>query len=212
MTILIKYNIESKNIIKQIFTDTNMYVSQWLGETNETYCVILYKEDIPVVFALLHKMDFDPVGVHNTPVLLDFIYTFEQHRNKGYATKLVRKLKQNNQMTGFCSNDDSINLFKKCGFNITKGNCCRFPKSADDYKMDTCCSNIMKEVGESLIDNMLSTEDGFGDFLNLNINKSGNDFEREIHRNMFSEYFKQTVEREGDYGSIIQQMIQERNS
>ena len=119
-------NEEARALITTTFDDFNVFVNALFYETNDIYCVVLYKEKIPVSFALLHKMDFDPIKVHTKPVLLDFIYTFETHRRNGYAAKLIKALKKSNQMTGFCNTDDSVRLFTRCGFSLN-GDCCRYP-------------------------------------------------------------------------------------
>lgn len=161
MTIIIEYKKDAKMLIRELFTIENKLifnsiVNVWLCEESyRVICIILQKENKPVSFALLHKMDFDPINIYNKPVLLDFIYTFDDERNKGYASKLINKIKKNNQITGFCDSDKSISLFKKNGYSIIS-HIVRFPPSPIDYKLlpiiNECIENTSKE---DIIDNCI---------------------------------------------------------
>lgn len=92
---------------------TENLIEQWFHDKNVS-CYILYEEDTPKSFALMSKMDFDPLKTHSPPKTLNFIFTLEEHRRKGYARQLVLHIKKSNQFTAFCSNDDSVKLFTIC--------------------------------------------------------------------------------------------------
>ncbi|XP_050426251.1 uncharacterized protein LOC126836688 [Adelges cooleyi] len=88
------------------------YVEQWYGD-KRVFCYVLYEDGVPVSFALLSTCDFDPMKEYANPKMLNFIYTLEGHRRKGYALQLVEHVKKNNQFTVCCNSDDSKNLFEK---------------------------------------------------------------------------------------------------
>ena len=90
----------------------------WRSMKDKKIYFIKNEKNEIVAFAILHKMDFDPFNIFKNPYLLDLIYVFEQYRRKGYAMKILEKLKDNKEeLTMFCSNEASINLFKKAGYN-----------------------------------------------------------------------------------------------
>lgn len=76
-------------------------------------------------FALLHKVDFDPLHTHVNPKVLDFIYVLEAYRRQGHAVELLQKVKENNQATAFCNSDESVALFEKAGYTIMMGGIAR---------------------------------------------------------------------------------------
>ncbi|CAG9831341.1 unnamed protein product [Diabrotica balteata] len=98
--------------IKQLNLD-DILIDQWIQNMKVT-CYILYVSGEPASFVLLSKCDFDPLGHHDAPRVLDYIYTLPKYRRKGYAYKLMEHVKKNNQFTAFCSNDESERLFLKC--------------------------------------------------------------------------------------------------
>ncbi|XP_050516912.1 uncharacterized protein LOC126891694 [Diabrotica virgifera virgifera] len=98
--------------IKQLNVN-DIHINQWMTNTKVT-CYILYVSGVPASFALLSKRDFDPLGKHDVPRVLDYVYTLPNHRRRGYACKLIHHIKKNNEFTTFCSNDESERLFFKC--------------------------------------------------------------------------------------------------
>src|SRR3546814_3769622 len=48
-------------------------------------------------FALLRKVDYDPINTHTDPEVLDFIYVLEARRRLGHALALLEKVKENNE-------------------------------------------------------------------------------------------------------------------
>jgi GNAT superfamily N-acetyltransferase len=166
MTIIVKKNTEAKDFIKMIYQTFQFknYIDTWLNHDNDVICITLYNKEDPVTIALLHRLDFDPLGIYNKPILLDYIYTYDIHRNKGYASKLLQRIKKNNQIQGFCDSVKSITLFKKNGFYVSPKNVFRFPLSDKDYKID----DLYKEcVDDYLYHNILNYSENL---LNKNLN------------------------------------------
>lgn len=93
---------------------TSDFVDQWYHD-KQVSCYILNVDDKPVSFVLLSTMDFDPLKKHSNPKTLNFVYTFEEHRRKGYAEKLIKHVKTLVQFSAFCSNEASEKLFAKSG-------------------------------------------------------------------------------------------------
>lgn len=125
MDIKLLINNKAKNIIKSILTpslkNSSNYelILRWLNENRNVKCYILYEDGIIKSFVLLSKCDFDPFNKHSNPYILDLIYTFEQFRRNNYAFQLLNYLKNNNDITAFCSNYFSVNLFHKVGYILT---------------------------------------------------------------------------------------------
>jgi GNAT superfamily N-acetyltransferase len=126
-----------------------------LNDDNDVICIILYnKEEKPVTIALLHRLDFDPLGIYNKPLLLDYIYTYDIHRNKGYASKLLDKIKKKNQIQGCCDSGKSVRLFEKSGFYVSPKKVFRFPLSNKDHKIDNLYQECIDEnIDKYLIEN-----------------------------------------------------------
>jgi hypothetical protein len=78
----------------------------------------LDKNNNVVSFAIIHKCDFDPYKTHKIPYVLDYIYTYKQYRNMGYAQSLINKTKQDYEFTAFCCSNLSYTVFEKCGVNM----------------------------------------------------------------------------------------------
>lgn len=91
----------------------DIMIDQWYVDKQPS-CYILYENEKPVSFVLLSQMDFDPFNKHTKPKTLNYIYTLDEHRRKGYAAALVEHVKERDQFSAFCSNEASENLFKKC--------------------------------------------------------------------------------------------------
>ena len=105
-----------KSIIEKIDDNNKKYIKLWLDETNNVKSFILYENKTIKTFALLHKLDFDPLNKHENPYILDFIYTFKQYRRNNLAYKLLLNMKDKNNITAFCNNNESSMLFKKAGY------------------------------------------------------------------------------------------------
>jgi hypothetical protein len=122
--------------ISELFDD--IIVKGWLSETDPTFCIIKYNNKVPVCIALLHKIEYDVLGIFENPVVLDYIYTMIVYRKNGYAYKLLKKLTKNNQIIGFSSNDEAHNLFMKCHFGFRPIDdelaMVRFPHYKSDFK------------------------------------------------------------------------------
>lgn len=85
------------------------------------FCLIYCKDNEPVSFALFSTMNYDPLGFHTRPKLINYIYTLD--KRKCYASRLIAFAKQNWQFTAFCSNEESVKLFTKNScFNYGKMN------------------------------------------------------------------------------------------
>lgn len=93
----------------------------WLDEINEVKCYALCNCDKIVTLILLSKCNFDPYEQHEVPFTLNYIYTFPEFRRKNFACKMLLYVKKKEQMTAYCSNEESENLFKKAEF-VFSGN------------------------------------------------------------------------------------------
>jgi len=69
---------DSFEIIKEL-----LYFTEWFDENN-VKLYLLYEDDIIKSFALLSKMEKDPLKKHINPYHLNYICTFENERRKGY--------------------------------------------------------------------------------------------------------------------------------
>lgn len=127
MKIKLLINNKAKNTIKnikkglnEVYSYDKQIIERWLAETNNVKCFILYENEIIKTFALLSKCDYDPLNTHSNPYILDFIYTFIPYRRNKLAYKLLLYMKNANNITSFCSNDESFMLFQKAGYVLTK--------------------------------------------------------------------------------------------
>ena len=117
--IVLLINKKAKNGIKNLKLE-DMYIKQWLSEENNVKCYIYYSNNLVVSFTLLSKMEFDPLKKHNNPYTLNYIYTFEDHRRKNYALKLLEHIKKNENCSAFCNNTYSEKLFEKAKYILYK--------------------------------------------------------------------------------------------
>lgn len=106
--------MNANDIFKDILDD--FYITEWL-ENKFVKLYLLYNENnILMSFVLLNKLEKDVLKKHKNPFYLNYIYTFEKYRRKGFAYLLSLELKKEHETTIFCTDDISQNLFKKAGF------------------------------------------------------------------------------------------------
>ena len=123
MTIQLLINRNAKQTIRkhlkkeQLSASEYTYVDRWLRESRTVKCYINRDDETICSFALLSKMDYDPEKKHTNPCMLDFIYTAPKYRGSHRAYDLIMHLKEREQMTAYCSNSMSENLFEKAGFS-----------------------------------------------------------------------------------------------
>ena len=67
-------------------------------------------------FALLTKLDKDPLKTHSNPYYLNYIYTLEEYRRLGHALSLLIYIKNLENTTAFCTDDIAQKLFKKAQY------------------------------------------------------------------------------------------------
>ena len=122
MHIKIVDNIDEKDYFKSndIFKDIleDVYIIEWLDEKNVKLYLLFNDEEL-VSFSLLSKMDRDPLKTHKNPYHLSYVYTFEDHRRKGFAKHLLQETKKELETTVFCTNNNNKDLFEKAGYNFT---------------------------------------------------------------------------------------------
>lgn len=119
------FKILEDNLAKSFINDNEsfenirdlLYFTEWIDEKN-VKLYLLYEDDIIKSFALLSKMDKDPLKIHLNPYHLNYICTFENERRKGYAYNLSLEMKKEENITIFCMNEETINLFKKAEYNF----------------------------------------------------------------------------------------------
>lgn len=115
MEIKLFVNDNATRKIKRLNIKRNMFIEQWYLERKKM-CYILYKNKVPITFALISVCDFDPKKIHTNPKVLNYIFTFEKYRRKKYALTLISFIKKYNEITVFCSNEASENLFKRAKY------------------------------------------------------------------------------------------------
>ena len=125
MEIKLFTNQNAKKYIKKIIKNNtlleNDFVNRWLDEPRDVKCYILSKKDnIIINIILLSKCDYDPYKQHKIPhkipYTLDYIYTFLEYRRNNFAYKMLLYIKNKEEITAFCSNDESEHLFKKAEY------------------------------------------------------------------------------------------------
>jgi len=95
------FKILEDNLAKSFINDSEsfenmrdlLYFTEWFDENN-VKLYLLYEDDIIKSFALLSKMEKDPLRKHLNPYHLNYIYTFENERRKGYAYNLSLEIKK----------------------------------------------------------------------------------------------------------------------
>ena len=98
-----------KNLLKDPF------IAEWLGENNVKLYLLYENEEIKS-FGMSTKLGKDPMKTHKNPVYLNYIYTFPNYRRLGYAYFIATELKKTENITVFCTDDISQNLFKKAEY------------------------------------------------------------------------------------------------
>ena len=123
---------ESRKMIQKIMAtsdeneiSSNMYIEHWVNDKRPVSCfVITNQSNNTTAFALLSKMDFDPLFDSKSCYCLDYIYTFEEYRRHGFAKQLVNHLKtfknplipNSSMIYAHCTCEKSEQLFSKCGY------------------------------------------------------------------------------------------------
>jgi hypothetical protein len=123
MEVKLFINDNAKKYVKKIVKnktelEKNFYnnINNWLKETRDVKCYVLCDKDNIVNIILLSKCDYDTQKKHSIPFILDYIYTFLEYRRNNFAYKMLLYIKTKEQITAFCSNDESESLFKKADY------------------------------------------------------------------------------------------------
>ncbi|KAB0790555.1 hypothetical protein PPYR_15051 [Photinus pyralis] len=103
---------EAVKEIKRLKID-DVFLYQWYIDQG-VYCYIRYLNSKPAAFALISRMNFDPLDIHKNPKMLNYVYTLPEYRRRGYATELVTHIIGVTEFSAFCSNEESEKLFEKC--------------------------------------------------------------------------------------------------
>ena len=107
----------AKTFIKDyVKLEDDVYVKEWNKEKNVKLYYLKDTEDNILSFCLLSNMKHDPLKIHEFPCYINYIYTFEKFKRKGYAYELLLEIKKHEHSTIFCTDDISKNLFTKAGF------------------------------------------------------------------------------------------------
>jgi RimJ/RimL family protein N-acetyltransferase len=93
-----------------------LQINNWLNSSYGNKCFTLHDNGNIKVIACLSNNDFDPLGIHTKPYTLDFIYTVPKYRRNNLSCDMLLHLKTREELTAFCDNDASENLFMKAGF------------------------------------------------------------------------------------------------
>lgn len=97
----------------------NMYgkiMERWIEEDYPCLAYYAVTHDKTLGFALVHKVDFDPNGIHYDPWILDLVWVQPTARRHGVATALLKKVVEDKQITSLCDSDVSCALHKQAGF------------------------------------------------------------------------------------------------
>ena len=105
--------VNSNENFKDLVKDP--FIVEWLAENN-VKLYLLHENDILKSFAMSTKLGRDPLKTHANPVYLNYIYTFLPHRRLGYAYFIATELKKSENVTVFCTDDITQNLFKKADY------------------------------------------------------------------------------------------------
>ena len=98
-------------------TDRYLYFDEWKNQKNiKSY--LLFENDVLKSYALISRLERDPMKIHNNPFYFNYIHTIKEYRRKGYAYYLVSHIKSNTEITVFCTDDIVQNLFKKAEYNL----------------------------------------------------------------------------------------------
>ena len=106
--------IKTEDMFKNIILD--VYISEWIDNKNVKLYLFYNDDNELTTFGLLNKMGRDPLKQHKEPYYLNYIYTFEKYRRNGYAYLLSLEIKKENEVTVFCTDDISQDLFKKAEY------------------------------------------------------------------------------------------------
>ena len=122
LKVLNKENIHAKTYIKEILKNNielaSQYTDQWLQELADVKCYVCYDKESNRILnvTLLSKMDFDPEKKHAKPFMLNYIYTFYEFRRRNIACRMLTYLKKKEELSAYCENEESLQLFKKANF------------------------------------------------------------------------------------------------
>jgi GNAT superfamily N-acetyltransferase len=124
-----EFNLSTNRIINSIIESSNRYedlrgflIHSWALEVNKKIRYYIDKDNNIKAFILLHLTDYDPLGYHTNPHVLDYIYTYPEYRKKGYAVGLIQYIvNEKLECTAFCDNNASVKLFEECGFDCVAG-------------------------------------------------------------------------------------------
>ena len=105
--------IKNNTLLEVKFYDN---ANRWLDELRDVKCYILTNKNNVINIILLSKCDYDPQKQHKIPYILDYIYTFLEYRQNNFAYKMLLYIKKKEEITAFCSNNESENLFKKAEY------------------------------------------------------------------------------------------------
>jgi GNAT superfamily N-acetyltransferase len=100
------------------------YLFQWVKEKQPLMVLKLNDKNDVVGFAVLHGVKFDPLRKHINPFVMDYIYTYENYRNMGYAKSLINAIKEKYQFTAFCNSELSELVFRKCNLDLMRATMC----------------------------------------------------------------------------------------
>lgn len=107
---------EAKNEFLKIIEGKSMITNQTINENEHIKLITATFENTITAYALLSKNDYDPYGKYTNPYTLDYIYSLKEHRRRGFASIILDSILNNEQITAYCDNKESEELFKQAGF------------------------------------------------------------------------------------------------
>jgi len=128
MNISLFKNNAAKKHVNQMYENNLPYWAVGWSKEKSVKCYTLSDGTSTKTIILLHRCDYDPRGQHTSPMLIDFIHTFPEFRQQGFAFKILSHIKEREQLSALCSSEASEKLFEKAGFSF-KGHF-----QAEDYE------------------------------------------------------------------------------
>ena len=107
-------NSSAKDLVKTLAV-SSPEITKW-NRLPEVFGYFFYISDQKICcFALLHKTR-DTMRTQHKPCILDYVYTFNNFRRRGYALKLLQQIKETEEVSVFSLNEISNALFSKAKF------------------------------------------------------------------------------------------------
>lgn len=109
-------NDSAKEKFLEISEGKSLITSQTINKNEHIKLLTVVYNNVIVAYTLLSKNDYDPYNKYTNPYTIDYIYTLKAYRRCDFSSMLLNYIKTTEEVTAFCDNKESENLFKKAGF------------------------------------------------------------------------------------------------